>query len=146
MNNLQAALVVVALLVAYANGANDHFKSVATLYGGGSLSYGQALSVATVATLLGSLGSVYIAAALLKSFHGIGLVSAGLAENTRFLLAIGTGAAVTVLMAALFGIPISTTHALLGSMLGAALGSGVMPKWTAVGSGFVARFCFHRLR
>jgi PiT family inorganic phosphate transporter len=68
MTSFQALLIVVALLLAYANGANDNFKGVATLYGGGTLSYGQALLVATVATLLGSLASLYLAAGLLKSF------------------------------------------------------------------------------
>lgn len=142
MNSFQAALVVVALLVAYANGANDNFKGVATLYGGGSLSYGQALSVATAATLLGSLASVYIAAGLLRSFHGVGLVPATVAGTMRFVLATGAGAAIIVLMAALFGIPISTTHALLGAMLGAALACSAIPQWSVLVDRFVAPLLF----
>ncbi len=40
---LVALLVAVALL-AYANGANDNFKGVATLLGSGTCNYRQALS------------------------------------------------------------------------------------------------------
>lgn len=137
MASFQALLIVIALSVAYANGANDNFKGVATLYGGGTLSYRQALLVATVATLVGSLASWYLAASLLKSFHGAGLVPAGLAGNVRFVLATGFGAAITVLLAALLGIPISTTHALLGGMFGAALASGTLPKWGTLDHSFV---------
>jgi len=145
MAKFEVLLIVVAALLAYANGANDNFKGVATLYGGGSLSYGQALLVATVATLLGSLASLYLAAGLLKSFHGVGLVPAALADNARFLSATGLGAAITVLLAAIIGLPISTTHALLGAMLGAALASGTIPKWTTLGDRFVAPLLFSPL-
>lgn len=86
----QVLLICVALLLAYANGANDNFKGVATLYGGGSLSYSKALSVATVATLLSSLASLYLAAGLLKSFHGVALVPAALVGNAGFVLATGS--------------------------------------------------------
>jgi len=145
MASFQALLIVVALLVAYANGANDNFKGVATLYGGGTVSYRQALLVATVATLLGSLASWYLAASLLKSFHGAGLIPAELANNVQFVLATGFGAAVTVLLAALLGMPISTTHALLGGMLGGALASGILPKWGTLDHSFVVPLVFSPL-
>lgn len=145
MISFQALLIAGALLVAYANGANDNFKGVATLYGSETLSYGQALLVATVATLLGSLASLYLAASLLKSFHGAGLVPAGLAGNVRFVLATGFAAAITVLLAALLGMPISTTHALLGGMIGAALASGAIPKWTTLDHSFVVPLLFSPL-
>jgi inorganic phosphate transporter, PiT family len=145
MATFQILLIGVALLLAYANGANDNFKGVATLYGGGSLSYSKALSVATVATLLGSLASLYLAAGLLKSFHGVGLVPATLVGNARFVFAMGLGAAITVLLAALLGMPISTTHALLGAMLGAALASGAIPKWHVLDHGFVIPLLFSPL-
>jgi PiT family inorganic phosphate transporter len=105
MASVQALLVAVTLLLAYANGANDNFKGVATLYGSGTLSYGRAVSVATVATLLGSLASLYLAAGLLKSFHGVGLAPV-LTGNAQFVLATGLGAATTVPLAAILGMPI----------------------------------------
>ena len=55
-------ILAAALLLAYANGANDNFKGVATLYGCGATSFSRALSWATVTTLLGSLTAVFLAA------------------------------------------------------------------------------------
>lgn len=138
-------LIVVALLVGYANGANDNFKGVATLYGGGTLSYWGALSLATVATLLGSLASLYLASGLLNSFRGVGLVAPSLADNVQFVFATAVGAAATVLLATMLGMPISTTHALLGAMLGGALASGTTPHWAMLGHRFVAPLLFSPL-
>lgn len=145
MVSIAVLLIAVALLVSYANGANDNFKGVATLYGSGTLSYRTALSVATVATLIGSFASAHLAAALLGSFHGVGLVPASLAGSQRFVLATGTGAAATVLIATAVGIPISTTHALLGAMVGVTLASGAMPNWPVLGRSFVAPLLFSPL-
>ena len=44
-------LVAAVALVGYANGANDNFKSVATIYGSSTLSYRAALGLATAAQL-----------------------------------------------------------------------------------------------
>ncbi|MCH9766146.1 MAG: inorganic phosphate transporter [Alphaproteobacteria bacterium] len=113
-------LLVVTLFLAYANGANDNFKGVATLYGDGTLSYRQALSMATVAQIAGSIASVVFAAALVKAFSGKGLVAPELTSATDFLTAIGFGAAATVMLATVLGFPISTTHALTGALAGTA--------------------------
>ena len=43
-----AFLIFVALFVGYANGANDNFKGVATLYGANVASYKKAIIIATV--------------------------------------------------------------------------------------------------
>ncbi len=49
-----ALAILFGLFLAYANGANDNFKGVATLYGSGTTSYKRALLWATVTTFLGS--------------------------------------------------------------------------------------------
>ena len=50
----RAILIIGAMLfVAYANGANDNFKGVATLFGSGVADYRKALWWATAATLAG---------------------------------------------------------------------------------------------
>ncbi len=53
------------LFVAYANGANDNFKGVATLFGSGTADYRKALWWATVTTLAGSLAAFFLATKLL---------------------------------------------------------------------------------
>jgi PiT family inorganic phosphate transporter len=48
-------LILSALFLAYANGANDNFKGVATLFGCNAVGYRGALALATVATFAGSI-------------------------------------------------------------------------------------------
>lgn len=123
--------------LAYANGANDNFKAVATLYGSSTLSYRASLAVATAAQLLGSVASVVLAGALLRTFGGKGLVPEGVVADPTFLLAVGGGAAVAVLLATRLGFPISTTHALLGGLTGAGLAIASNSfAWSALGPKF----------
>jgi PiT family inorganic phosphate transporter len=121
---MDALLVAATLLLAFANGANDNPKGVATLWGTGALSYRGALALATVSTALGSLCSLLLAGALLRVFTGKGLVPEA-ALDAGFGLAVTAGATLAVLLATRLGAPVSTTHALLGGLLGAgALAAG----------------------
>jgi PiT family inorganic phosphate transporter len=47
---MELARIAVALFLALNNGANDNFKGSATVWGSDSLSYRQALVLATLAT------------------------------------------------------------------------------------------------
>lgn len=114
-------LVLLALFVAYANGANDNFKGVATLYGANVTDYRTALAIAMVATFLGCFASVFIAQELIQAFSGKGLVPDALAASPNFLLAVAAGAGGTVILATVTGFPISTTHSLIGGMAGGGL-------------------------
>ncbi len=107
------------LFVAYANGANDNFKGVATLYGSGVATYKQAITLATASTLAGSVSSVFLAAELVRMFSGKGLVPAAVAASPHFLLAVAIGAGCTVILATLLAFPISTTHGLTSALVGA---------------------------
>lgn len=111
------------LWLAWSNGANDNFKGVATLYGCGVMTYRAALVWATAATLAGSLVSVWLAQGLVLAFSGNGLLPAG-TLNPGMLAAIGLGAGATVWLATRLGMPTSTTHALIGALVGAALVAG----------------------
>ncbi|MCB0367436.1 MAG: inorganic phosphate transporter [Bdellovibrionaceae bacterium] len=113
--------IVVGLILAYANGANDNFKGVATLYGSKTTSYRGALALATIATLAGSILALFIAKSLLVTFSGKGIVPNEVASLKEFSLAVGLGAGLTVLLATRLGFPISTTHALTGAMTGVGL-------------------------
>ncbi len=118
---MSIALLITVLLLAASNGANDNFKGVAALYGSRTVSYRVALGWASVTTLAGSLASVWLAHALLATFTGAGLVTADIAAQTEFALAVALGAALTIVIATWRGLPVSTTHALLGAMAGAGL-------------------------
>lgn len=114
-------LALLTLFVAYANGANDNFKGVATLYGASVADYKTALTIATVATFLGCVASVFFADELIQAFSGKGLVPDELAASPAFLLAVAAGAGATVILATVLGLPISTTHSLIGGLVGGGL-------------------------
>jgi PiT family inorganic phosphate transporter len=107
------------LFVAYANGANDNFKGVATLYGANVTGYRTAIALGTLATFAGCVASVFLAEALVQAFSGKGLVPDDVATSQHFLAAVATGASATILLATVLGLPISTTHALTGALVGA---------------------------
>ncbi len=115
---LATCILTGVILLAYANGANDNFKGTATLWGSGTLNYTKALRLATVATVAGALVSVLFATTLVKNFSGKGLVPDALAQSPVFLLSVALGAGLTVLLATRFGFPISTTHGLVGALVG----------------------------
>ena len=111
-------IIISMVFLAYANGANDNFKGVATLLGSHTLSHKHALILATITTLAGSLTAAFFATELAKAFSGKGLVPLALVSTPEFMLAVMLGAALTVFVAAKFGVPISTTHSLIGGLVG----------------------------
>ena len=113
--------VFCGVFLAYANGANDNFKGVATLLGSGTTNYRRALYWATISTFAGSLAAFFLATGLLASFSGKGLVETQILSQPNFAISVSFAAATTVFLATRFGFPISTTHALIGSIVGAGL-------------------------
>src|SRR3989338_5816842 len=106
-----AWLVLAVAFLAYANGANDNFKGVATLFGSRTTDYRTALWWATLTTFAGSCVALTLSGGLVKAFSGKGLVPDLLTHDPQFILAVGMGAALTVMLATITGFPISTTHA-----------------------------------
>ena len=116
-----AFLLAAVLFVAYANGANDNFKGVATLFGSGASGYRGALSWGTLTTFAGSVAALLLSDQLVSRFSGKGLVPDALVGSPDFVGAVALGAALTVFLATMFSFPISTTHALTGALVGAGL-------------------------
>ena len=121
-------LFIAACFLAYSNGANDNFKGVATLFGSGTTNYKKAINWATITTFSGSVAAIFLAEELVKNFSGKGLVPNELIQMPIFAISIALGAAFTVFIATKIGMPISTTHSLVGALFGA----GVM----AIGTEF----------
>ena len=113
------ALFTCGLFLAYANGANDNFKGVATLYGSKTASFRTALIWTTLATVAGSVAALWFAHELIIVFKGKGLVPDVVMKMREFPVAVGAGAAVTVMLATILNLPVSTTHALVGALAGA---------------------------
>lgn len=113
-------IVVPVLMLAWANGANDVCKGVATLLGSGAASGRHALLWGTLWTVFGGLTAVFWGAALVSAFSN-GFLTSGFPVTTAFIASALTGAVAWVLLATRLGWPVSTTHALLGGIVGAAL-------------------------
>ncbi len=131
-------------LLSFANGANDNFKGVATIWGAGRTTYWRALAWATGFTFLGSVVAIWVASGLIVKFSGANLVPREVYTQGAFLGAVALAAAATVLLAARLGLPISTTHALTGSLVGAgavAAGFGGV-QFAALGKGVVLPLLF----
>lgn len=116
-------ILISVIFLSYSNGANDNFKGVATLFGSRTTDYKKALYWATITTFAGSLVSIFISQGLISAFSGKGLVPPELVSSSNFIIAIGMGAASTVMIATLLGVPISTTHSLIGALVGAGIAS-----------------------
>lgn len=114
-----ALITVAVVVVAYANGANANFKGVASLFGSRTTSYRTAVNWAAITTGVGCVAAMFLAAGLLKTFSGKGLVPDALIAQPMFLLAVAASAGATGLLATRLGFPVSTTHMLTGALLGA---------------------------
>ena len=135
---LLALLFLATCFVAYTNGANANFKGVASLYGSGTTTLRGALWWGTGTTLAGAICALFLAEGMLKKFSGKGLVPDALAQSPEFLLAVALGAALTSLLATKLGFPVSTTHALVGALVGAGLvGTGAEVHFGALGKNFL---------
>jgi len=130
-------LIIAGLCVAFANGANDNFKGVATLFGSRTTGFRTALIWATVTTFMGSIAAIALAGSLIKSFSGKGLVDDALAAQPAFAASVALGAGLTVLLATRLGMPISTTHSLVGSLVGTGLIAHATLNVSNLGSKFL---------
>ena len=140
---LTTILFVAVCFVAFTNGANANFKGVASLYGSGTTTLRRALIWGTVTTFAGSVAAVFLAQGLLKKFSGRGIVPDSLVASPEFVSAVAMGAALTSFVATRFGFPVSTTHALVGALLGAGLaGSGADVQFAALGKSFIFPLLF----
>lgn len=130
-------IVAAGLCVAYANGSNDNFKGVATLFGSGTTNYKKALFWATACTFAGSVAAMMLAGKLIKAFGGKGLIDDTIAGQPAFAAAVGVGTAVTIFVATKIGMPVSTTHGLIGSLIGTGLVAGSSLNVATLGSKFL---------
>jgi len=108
------------LLLAWVNGANDISKGVATLIGSGQCDARAALRWGTVFTVLGGLASILWGGVLAANFS-TGFLAPEYSPDLAFITGAVLGAFGWIGFATRFGLPVSTTHALLGGIVGAAL-------------------------
>lgn len=125
-----------AAFLAFANGANDVSKGVATLAGSRHASYRTAIAWGTFWTFAGGAASLVISVGLIKAFTSA-IVGPDVLSISSFPLAVALGAAAWVIFASVTGLPVSTTHALTGAIVGVALmagGTGAVRWWVLLSS------------
>lgn len=103
--------------LAYANGANDVSKGIATLVGSGVTNYRRAILWGAIWTAVGGLLGAVFAKAMVTTF-GNGLLASSTTPTLAAALATLFGAGAWVLIATRTGLPVSTTHAIVGSIMG----------------------------
>ncbi len=125
------ALVVtvgVALFFTYTNGFHDSANAIATSVSTRALTPRAALAMAAVMNLAGAfLGSSVaetVSKGLIETPHG--------RNGMAILFAALVGAIVWNLITWYFGLPSSSSHALFGGMVGAALAGGTVVIWSGV--------------
>jgi PiT family inorganic phosphate transporter len=127
-------LLLLTALLAYANGGNDVSRGIATLVGSGVTNFRRAVIWGTLWTLAGGLTAAAAAQGLVATFSGKGFLAQP-DGSPVYLGAVATGATAWVLFASRFGLPVSTTHSIVGALAGAAMaGHG----WHSLQWGFIA--------
>lgn len=129
--SLLAFTLVMAL--AFANGTNDVSKAIATLVGSGVTNYRTAIIWGTIWTVIGASASAFVATAMVRTFSS-GLIEPGIAVPPALSMSVLIGAMGWVFFASRTGLPVSTTHALTGAIIGAGFlaftGQGLI--WSAL--------------
>lgn len=113
-------MCIVILALAWFNGANDVAKGIATLVGSGNTAPRRAVLWGSLWTVLGGFAAMVWGIALVDTFSH-GLLAPGFSADLIYLASAVLGATGWVMLATRRGLPVSTTHALLGGIIGAAL-------------------------
>jgi PiT family inorganic phosphate transporter len=124
------AIVVIALAFDYTNGFHDAANAIATAVSTRALTPRVALLLAGLANLVGALLSTKIAKTV-----GKGILDATQLTSTAGLTVVFAalvGAITWNLITWYFGLPSSSSHALIGGLVGSALAAGDSVKWHGV--------------
>ena len=125
--SLVLAVVLIALVFEYINGFHDTANSIATVVATKVLSPAQAVLLAAGTNLLGALAGTAVAKTIAS-----GLVDTGVVQVTSGVLICAlAGATVWNLITWWWGLPSSSSHALVGGLCGAAL-AAAGDNWKAI--------------
>jgi PiT family inorganic phosphate transporter len=128
-------VILVALGFAYTNGFHDSANAIATSVSTRALTPRVALLMAGVMNLLGAWLGLQLGGGVAKSItSGIIATPPTGSSGLVIVFAILAGAIVWNLITWWFGLPSSSTHALIGGMVGAGLASGLTVHWGGVWS------------
>jgi PiT family inorganic phosphate transporter len=121
-------IVIIALTFDFTNGFHDAANAIATTVATKALRARQALVLAAVGNLVGAFISEGVAKTVGKGVIDVESSNAGLIVVMAALL----GAIAWNLLTWWKGLPSSSSHALIGGLVGAALASGELVHWSGV--------------
>jgi inorganic phosphate transporter, PiT family len=121
-------LVVLALAFDFTNGFHDAANAIASAVSTKALSLRGALALAAVMNMVGALAGTGVAVTVAKGVISTPSPDIGL----NVVIAALTGAIVWNLITWYFGLPSSSSHALIGGLVGAALASATAVQWSGV--------------
>jgi PiT family inorganic phosphate transporter len=123
------AVVVVALAFDYTNGYHDAANAIATSVSTRALTPRIALLLAAVMNFVGALLGQEVA----KTVQGV-LTIDGVSENHGLVIVLAglLGAITWNLVTWYYGLPSSSSHALIGGLVGAGLAGGVTVEWHTI--------------
>ncbi len=117
MLTLVLVVILAALVFEFINGFHDTANSIAASVATKVLSPGQAVSLAAVMNLIGALTGTAVAATIATGIINTDVVAA----SSQLVLCALLGAIVWNLVTWWFGLPSSSSHALIGGLCGAAM-------------------------
>ncbi len=131
--DIQLLTLALVAFIAFANGSNDISKGIATLIGSGVADYRKAVLWGTVWTVAGGGIAFFFSTRMVATFTH--LVDAS-AQPLAFPLAVLLATSLWVILSSLTGMPVSTTHAISGSIVGAGVAAFGMEnvRWSAFAS------------
>jgi phosphate/sulfate permease len=119
--------IIVACFMAFAHGSNDVANAIGPLSAILHLLYGKSIHGQSISIWLLFLGGVGIVAGLMtwgwRVIETVGKKITELTPSRGF--SAGFGAAITIVLASKLGLPISTTHVLVGAVLGVGFARGI---------------------
>jgi phosphate/sulfate permease len=126
---LVVLIIAVALFFDYTNGFHDAANAIATSVSTKALTPRVALAMAAVMNVAGALISTRVASTIYK-----GLIEPPQQSKSGLVLVLAAlvGAIVWNLSTWYLGLPSSSSHALIGGLVGAALGASESVKWKGV--------------
>ncbi len=119
-SNLIALGAALLFLLAFANGGNDVSKGIATLAGAGLTSVRGAIAWGSLWTVAGAVTGLFWGAALIKNISENILIE-GHDFQLPLALAISLAPTIWIALATWRKWPVSTTHAVVGALVGAGL-------------------------
>jgi inorganic phosphate transporter, PiT family len=122
------AVVVVALVFDYTNGFHDAANAIATSVSTRALTPRVALGMAAVMNFVGAFLGQQVAQTVSDVIDPTGSATHGLVVVMAGLL----GAITWNLITWFYGLPSSSSQALIGGLVGAALASGSLVRWTVI--------------